>query len=100
MRGIEPATGKPVEGDAARLELIFRHLRNILAANDSAPDRVLSTRVYVTDMVRLRPMVNTAFERFFGEARPTRTIVQVSALNQGDTIEVEVIAACGRGSRT
>lgn len=93
LRGIDPATGRPAESDEARLRLIFEHLERALAANDSSLDLVLSTRVYVTDLRRHRPMVNEAFERVFGDELPARTIVEVRALNQDDTIEIEVVAA-------
>lgn len=94
VRGIDPATGKPAEGDERRLELIFAHLERILAVHGCGLRDVLSTRVYVTDMVRHRPLVNAAFQKIFGNAPPTRTILQVAALNQADSIEVEVVACC------
>lgn len=93
VRGIDPATGAPAPSDAARLGLIFDHLERVLSASGSSLREVIATRVYVTDMSRHRPMVNDAFERAFGAERPARTIVEVSRLNQGDTIEVEVVAA-------
>ena len=93
LRGIDPATGEPAETDRTRLGLIFSHLERALSASGSSLRDVLATRVYVTDMKRHRPLVNEAFEQVFGSDLPTRTILQVSALNQADTIELEVIAA-------
>lgn len=93
LRGIDPATGKPALDDESRLRLIFAHLRRALEANGSSLANVLSTRVYVTDMARHRPLVNRAFEEAFQSELPTRTIVEVSALNQADSIEIEVVAA-------
>lgn len=93
LRGLDPATGRPAATDEERLRLIFAHLERVLEANGSSLQRVLATRVYVTDLRRHRPLVNAAFERAFGAERPTRTIVEVSALNQDDSIEIEVIAA-------
>jgi 2-iminobutanoate/2-iminopropanoate deaminase len=92
VRGIDPLTGEPAKHDARRLELIFEHLRRILASVGSSLDHVLSSTVYVTDM-NLRPMVNKAYVEAFGSHLPTRTIVQVAALNQNDSIEITVIAA-------
>jgi 2-iminobutanoate/2-iminopropanoate deaminase len=92
VRGIDPLTGQPAKDDARRLELIFEHLRRILASVGSSLDRVLSSTVYVTDM-NLRPMVNKAYVKAFGSHLPTRTIVQVAALNQNDSIEIAVIAS-------
>ena len=93
LRGIDPATGQPAASDRERLELIFKHLQTALEASGSSLRRVLSTRVYVTDMSRHRPLVNEAFAAAFGADQPTRTIVEVGALNQADSIEIEVVAA-------
>jgi 2-iminobutanoate/2-iminopropanoate deaminase len=92
VRGIDPLTGQPAKDDARRLDLIFEHLRRILESVGSSLDHVLSSTVYVTDM-NLRPMVNDAYVKAFGSQLPTRTIVQVAALNQDDSIEIAVIAA-------
>lgn len=46
--------------------------------------------VYVTDMVRIRPLVNRVQEDLWaGGAYLPRTIVEVSRLNQDDVVEVE-----------
>ena len=93
VRGVDPQTGSPAGDDERRLELIFEHLRRILEQAGSSLQAVLSSTVYVTDMVRLRPLVNEAYGKAFGAHLPTRTIVEVAALNQGDSVEIEVIAA-------
>ena len=54
---------------------------------------VLVTRVYVTDMAHIRPLINDAYVAAFGGAWPTRTILEVAGLNQDDDVEVEVVAA-------
>jgi 2-iminobutanoate/2-iminopropanoate deaminase len=93
LRGIDPATGCPAPTDEERVRLIFEHLSRALEAGGSSLRHVLSTRVYVTDMRRHRPLVNEAYERAFGRDLPTRTIVEVHGLNQDDTIELEATAA-------
>jgi enamine deaminase RidA (YjgF/YER057c/UK114 family) len=46
--------------------------------------------VYVTDMFRLRPLVNKVQEELWGNGPyPPRTIVEVRRLNQDDIFEVE-----------
>ncbi len=92
VRGIDLQTGQPASGDKRRLELIFQHLRKILDHAGSSLESVMVSTVYVTDMVRLRPLVNDAYVDAFGDHLPTRTIVEVAGLNQGDSIEIEVIA--------
>lgn len=92
VRGIELSTGQPADGDERRIALIFEHLGRILQEAGSSFDSVLSSTVYVTDMVRLRPMVNDAYVKAFGANLPTRTIVEVVGLNQNDSVEIEVVA--------
>lgn len=96
VRGIELSTGQPADGDERRIALIFEHLGRILGQAGSSFDSVLSSTVYVTDMARLRPMVNDAYVRAFGANLPTRTIVEVAGLNQNDSVEIEVIAVAPR----
>lgn len=93
IRGIDPSSGEPANSDQERLQFIFQHLKRALEENGSSLDLVVSTRVYVTDMPIHRPLVNEAFKRVFGDELPTRTIVEVSSLNQGDSIEIEAVAA-------
>lgn len=99
LRGIDEQTGRPVDGDVARISVIFRHLQAILDAHACRRSDVLASRVYVTDMARLRPLVNDAYEAFFGDDVPTRTILEVSGLNQNDTVEIEFLIA-DRSGRT
>jgi 2-iminobutanoate/2-iminopropanoate deaminase len=96
VRGIELSTGQPADGDERRIALIFEHLGRILREAGSSLDSVLSSTVYVTDMVRLRPMVNDAYVKAFGANLPTRTIVEVAGLNQNDSVEIEVVAVTRR----
>lgn len=92
VRGIELSTGRPADRDERRIALIFEHLGCILRQAGSSLDSVLSSTVYVTDMLRLRPMVNDAYVAAFGVNLPTRTIVEVAGLNQNDSVEIEVVA--------
>ncbi|MGH3425945.1 MAG: RidA family protein, partial [Nocardioidaceae bacterium] len=91
LRGIDEGSGEPAPTDEGRVRLIFDRLRIVLETHGCEPGDVLATRVYVTDMGALRPLVNDAYERFFGSELPTRTIVEVRALNQGDSVEVEAV---------
>ena len=93
IRGIDLRTGQPADGDERRLELIFQHMRRILDQAGSSLRSVMVSTVYVTDMDRLRPLVNDAYVAAFGDHLPTRTILEVAGLNQNDSIEIEIIAA-------
>jgi len=95
MRGIDSATNKLVEGDEARIRQAFSNMKTVVAAAGGALRDAVRLVVYVTDMDRYRPIVNKIQEEFWGgPPYPPRTIVEVSRLNQDDTVEVEGTFFC------
>ena len=42
-------------------------------------------------MKAYRPAVNEMYEEYFGEDLPTRTIIEVQALNQNDIVEIDAV---------
>lgn len=92
QRGIDPATGELVSADIeARARQAFENLKAIAGAAGGSMRTFLSTTVYVTDMKAHRPAVNALYEEYFGANLPTRTIVEVAALNEGDIFEIEAV---------
>jgi 2-iminobutanoate/2-iminopropanoate deaminase len=90
MRGIDPATNTLVSPDEARIRQAFANMKMIAASEGAALADCVRIVVYVTDMTRLRPLVNKVQEEMWGRGRyPPRTIVEVSRLNQDDIFEVE-----------
>ena len=90
MRGIDPKTNTLVQGDEARIRQAFLNMKWIAEAEGASLRDCVRIVVYVTDMVRLRPIVNTVPEKLWGgPPYPPRTIVEVSRLNQDDVMEVE-----------
>jgi 2-iminobutanoate/2-iminopropanoate deaminase len=90
MRGINPANNSLVDGDEARIRQAFSNMRLIAGAEGADLADCVRLTVFVTDMNRLRPLVNKVQEELWaGGPYPPRTIVEVSALNQNDFFEVE-----------
>jgi len=90
MRGIDPGTNTLVQGDEARIRQAFLNMRLIAASEGASLSDCVRIVVYVTDMVRLRPIVNKVQEELWGQPPyPPRTIVEVRKLNQDDIMEVE-----------
>ena len=90
MRGIDPATGALVEGEAARVRQAFANMAQVAASEGATLTDCVRTVVYVTDMARHRPLANTIAEELWGKGLyPPRTIVEARALNQGDFFEIE-----------
>jgi enamine deaminase RidA (YjgF/YER057c/UK114 family) len=90
MRGIEPASNTMLEGEEARIRQAFTNMKTIAESEGAGLADCVRLVVYVTDMARLRPLVNKIQQEFWGLGPyPPRTILQVSALNQNDIFEVE-----------
>jgi enamine deaminase RidA (YjgF/YER057c/UK114 family) len=90
MRGIDPRTNTLVEGDEARIRQGFRNMELIAQSEGASLRDAARIVVYVTDMTRLRPLVNKVQEELWaGGPYPPRTIVEVARLNQDDVFEVE-----------
>ena len=90
MRGIDPKTNALVQGDEARVRQAFRNMQQIVASEGANLRDAVRLVVYVTDMARLRPIVNRVQEELWaGAPYPPRSIVEVARLNQDDIVEVE-----------
>ena len=90
MRGIDPKTNTLVPDDEARIRQGFLNMQTIAQSEGASLRDCVRIVVYVTDMIRFRPLVNKVQEEFWGKGPyPPRTIVEVHRLNQDDVFEVE-----------
>lgn len=90
MRGIDPTTNTLVQGDEARIMQAFLNMALVAASAGATLCDAVRIVVYVTDMDRYRPLVNTVQEHLWGAGPyPPRTLVEVQRLNQDDIVEVE-----------
>ena len=90
MRGIDPKTNTLVAGEEARVRQAFLNMKLIAESEGAGLRDAVRLVVYVTDMGRLRPLVNKVqAELWEGGPYPPRTIVEVRALAQDDIVEVE-----------
>jgi enamine deaminase RidA (YjgF/YER057c/UK114 family) len=90
MRGINPANNRLVEGDEARIRCAFTNMKLIAESEGAGLSDCVRLTVFITDMNRLRPLVNKVQEELWaGAPYPPRTIVEVAGLNQDDVFEVE-----------
>jgi enamine deaminase RidA (YjgF/YER057c/UK114 family) len=90
MRGIDPRTNTLVPGDEARIRQGFRNMQMIAQSEGASLRDCVRIVVYVTDVIRLRPLVNKIQEELWGKGPyPPRTIVEVRRLSQDDIFEVE-----------
>jgi 2-iminobutanoate/2-iminopropanoate deaminase len=91
--GIDPATGKKVEGGLeAEAERALRNVEAILKASGSSINRVLKMTVYISD-ISLWGAFNTVYSRVLGDHRPARAVIPTGELHYGLKVEIECIAA-------
>jgi enamine deaminase RidA (YjgF/YER057c/UK114 family) len=90
MRGIDPKTGKLVEGEEARVMRAFLNMKLVAESEGATLFDAVRLVVFVTDMYRYRPIVNKVQEELWGSGPyPPRAILEVDRLNQDDIVEVE-----------
>ena len=90
MRGVDPASNTILGTEEERIRRAFTNMETIAAAEGASLASCVRLTVFVTDMKRLRPLVNKVQEELWaGGPYPPRTIVEVARLNQDDIFEVE-----------
>ena len=89
--GLDPATGKLAEGAMEQARQALSNLEGVLRGAGSSLHRALRVTVYLIDLSCFAEM-NKAYEEFFVQPYPARTVVQVSALPKGAAVEIDVIA--------
>ncbi len=89
----DPATGRLAGLDIeTQTEQVLVNIRNILEAAGARLDCVLRCGVFLVDM-RDFPAMNAVYGRFFGDHRPARTTVGVTALPMsGLRVEIDAVA--------
>ena len=84
-------------GDVIRQsEQVLDNVGAVLQATGATFGDVVRVGVYVRDMAD-RELINTVRRRFFGDARPASTLVEVNALANPDAlVEIDAIALLPR----
>lgn len=90
MRGIDPRTNQLVHDDEGRVRQAFLNMKDVAQSEGASLKDVTRIVVYVTNMARLRPLLNKVQSELWGQGPyPPRTIIEVRRLNQDDIVEVE-----------
>ena len=90
--GLDPATGVLPEGIAAQAEQSLKNIDAILSEAGYAKTDVVKTTVFIRNMGDFGT-VNDIYAAYFGDHKPARSCVEVSALPKGGLVEIEVIAS-------
>ncbi len=87
---LDPATGI-VSGNSSALqaEIILNNIRNIVTACGFNITDIIKVVIYLTDIAAFSDL-NNIYTAFFGNHKPVRTTVEVTALPKGALVEMEV----------
>ncbi len=90
--GLDPETGNLPDGVEAQAEQSLKNIDAILTAAGFTRTDVVKTTVFIRNMDDFG-RVNGIYAAYFGEHKPARSCVEVSALPKGGLVEIEVIAS-------
>lgn len=91
--GLDPESQKLVSGGvAAEAKQAMENLHSILKAAGASFDNVLKVTIFLADIADYAA-VNEVYGKYFTDAPPARSAVQVVALPAGAAVEIEAIAA-------
>jgi 2-iminobutanoate/2-iminopropanoate deaminase len=89
---LDPATQQLISGDvAAQTERVLQNLAGILTAAGSSLQQVVKTTVFLKNMSDFAAM-NDVYGRYFTQAPPARSTVEVARLPKDVLVEIDVIA--------
>jgi 2-iminobutanoate/2-iminopropanoate deaminase len=89
---LDTGTQQLISGDvAAQTERVLQNLAGILKAAGSSLEQVVKTTVFLKNMPDFAAM-NEVYGRYFTEAPPARSTVEVARLPKDVLVEIDVIA--------
>jgi len=95
MVGIDPATGKLVDGGVAvETKRVLDNLSSVLSAAGSSLASLVKTTIYLTEIGDFGA-VNAVYGQYVGSPPPARATVAVAALPAGSHVEIDAIAKHG-----
>lgn len=88
----DPFTGEVTpDGIGAEMMVCLNRMNHILQAAGLDRNHVVMCRVYVSDM-NMWQQANEAYQKFFGEHRPARAVIESPHIHHGAHLELETIA--------
>lgn len=90
--GVDPKTGRLVEGIERQTEQVMRNLEVVLAGAGARLQQTAMARIYLADFAAYYPVVNRIYaSRFKAGPYPARTTVGVTGLALGALVEIDLI---------
>lgn len=89
---LDPATQQVISGDvSAQTDRVLKNLAAILEASGSALEKVVRCTVFLKNMGDFTAM-NEVYGRYFKQAPPSRSTVEVARLPKDVLVEIDLIA--------
>jgi len=88
--GLDPATGRLVDGIENQIPRVFENLKAVAEAGGGSLADAVKLTVYLTDLAHFA-RVNEVMSAYFEQPYPARAAVGVAALPRGALIEVDAI---------
>ncbi len=89
---IDPATQQVIVGEVgAQTDRVLKNLSAVLKASGSGLEKVLRCTVFLKNMGDFAAM-NEVYGRYFSQAPPARSTVEVARLPKDVLVEIDVIA--------
>ena len=89
--GIDPKSGRLVEGVENQTRQVLENLKAVLRAAGVGLEKVVKTTIFLKNINDFKK-VNEMYAEYFGKTKPARSTVEVSNLPKGALIEIEAIA--------
>jgi 2-iminobutanoate/2-iminopropanoate deaminase len=94
MVGVETDGSIPTE-TSAQFDIALRTIDNCLRHAGGLPDQIIKVQVFMTD-IKERAIINPSRIEYFGENKPSSTLIEVSALvDPRMKVEIEAVAFIG-----
>ena len=94
MVGVETDGSIPTE-TSAQFDIALRTIDNCLRHAGGLPDQIIKVQVFMTD-IKERAIINPSRIEYFGESKPSSTLIEVSALvDPRMKVEIEAVAFIG-----
>ncbi len=92
MQGIDPKTNTLVKDPQARIRQAFLNIKLIAASEGASLRDCVRLTVYLSDLPRFAPMVETAQAELWGAPPyPPRTMIEVKRLFDDDIAEIDSV---------
>jgi 2-iminobutanoate/2-iminopropanoate deaminase len=86
-----PETGLLVSGDLAeQTEQVFKNIKAVCDAGGGSLAKIVKCTVFLTNLGQFQVM-NEIYAKHFGDHKPARSTIEVSALPRGAAVEIEAV---------